>query len=119
MAIVKNLVALVEEGRIDVVAMLFKNIWGDEKGRFALFDRPAFIGEIALCWRARSILNSKGSPEHAYTWFVWRRNCGTAWRRRSGSANPKRSPQRTRPPRARLHDAEGPGPLQRRSRRDP
>ena len=73
MAIVKNLVALVEEGRIDVVAMLFKNIWGDEKGRFALFDRPAFIGEIALCWRARWILNSKGSPEHAYTWFVWRR----------------------------------------------
>jgi hypothetical protein len=72
-AIVKNLIALVEEGRIDVVAMLFKNIWGDEKGRFALFDRPAFIGEIALCWRARWILNSKGSLEHAYTWFVWRR----------------------------------------------
>jgi hypothetical protein len=71
-AIVKNLVALAEEGRIDFAAALFKNIWGDEKGRISLFTRPSFLGEITCCWRARWILGSKGSPEHAYSWFVWR-----------------------------------------------
>ena len=65
-AIVKNLVALAEEGRIDFAAALFKNIWGDEKGRISLFNRPSFLGEITCCWRARWIPESKGSPEHAY-----------------------------------------------------
>jgi hypothetical protein len=72
-AIVKNLVALAEDGRIDFAAMLFKNIWGDEKGRISLFNRLSFLGEIVCCWRARWILESKGSPEHAYAWYVWRR----------------------------------------------
>jgi hypothetical protein len=71
-AIVGNLVALAEEGRIDFAAALFKNIWGDEKGRISLFNRPSFLGEITCCWRARWIPESKGSPEHAYTWYVWR-----------------------------------------------
>jgi hypothetical protein len=71
-AIVRNLVALAEEGRIDFAAALFKNIWGDEKGRISLFTRSSFLGEITCCWRARWILESKGSPEHAYAWFVWR-----------------------------------------------
>ena len=72
-AIVKNLVALAEEGRIDFAAALFKNIWGDEKGRISLFNRPSFLGEITCCWRARWIPESKGSPEHAYAWYVWRK----------------------------------------------
>jgi hypothetical protein len=72
-AIVRNLVALAEEGRIDFATALFKNIWGDEKGRISLFTRPSFLGEITCCWRARWILGSKGSPEHAYAWFVWQR----------------------------------------------
>lgn len=71
-AIVKNLVALAEEGRIDFAAALFKSFWGDEKGRIAFFNRPSFLGEITCCWRARWILESKGSPEHAYAWYVWR-----------------------------------------------
>jgi hypothetical protein len=72
-AIVKNLVALAEEGRIDFAAALFKSFWGDEKGRVSLFNRPSFPGEITCCWRARWILESKGSPEHAYAWYVWRK----------------------------------------------
>jgi hypothetical protein len=63
-AIVKNLVALAEEGRIDFAAALFKSFWGDEKGRIAFFNRPSFLDEITCCWRARWILESKGSPEH-------------------------------------------------------
>jgi hypothetical protein len=71
--IIKNLVALVEEGRIDFTAALFKSFWGDEKGRISFFNRPSFLGEITCCWRARWILGSKGSPEHAYAWYVWRK----------------------------------------------
>jgi hypothetical protein len=71
-AIVRNVIALVEDGCIEFAAMLFKNIWGDEKGRISLFNRPSFLGEITCCWRARWIPESKGSPEHAYTWYVWR-----------------------------------------------
>jgi hypothetical protein len=65
-------VALAEDGCIDFGAMLFKNIWGDEKGRISLFNRPSFLGEITCCSRARWIPESKGSPEHAYTWHAWR-----------------------------------------------
>jgi hypothetical protein len=72
-AIVKNAIALAEDGRIEFAAMLFKNIWGDEKGRVSFFNRRSFVGEITCCWRARWILESKGSPEHAYAWYVWRR----------------------------------------------
>ena len=72
-AIVRNVIALAEDGRIEFAAMLFKNIWGDEKGRISFFNRPSFLGEIVCCWRARWILGSKGSPEHAYAWYVWRR----------------------------------------------
>jgi DNA (cytosine-5)-methyltransferase 1 len=72
-AIARNLVALVEEKRIDFAAMLFKTIWGDEKGRLSLFNRPSFLGEISCCWRVRWILESKGSPIHAYAWYVWRK----------------------------------------------
>ena len=71
-AIVKNLVALAEEGRIDFAVTLFKTIWGDEKGRISLFNRPSFLGEIACCWRVRWIPESKGSPQHAFSWYVWR-----------------------------------------------
>ncbi len=72
-AIVRNAIALAEGGRIDFAAALFKNIWGDEKGRVSLFNRPSFLGEITCCWRARWIPESKGSPEHAYAWYVWRK----------------------------------------------
>ena len=73
MAIVNNAVALVEAGRLGFTATLFKNIWGDEKGQIDLFNRPSFLGEVTCCWRARWVLGSKGSPEHVYTWYVWRR----------------------------------------------
>jgi hypothetical protein len=72
-AIVENLVALAEEGRIDFAAALFKSFWGDERGPVSLFNRPSFPGEITCCWRTRWILESKGSPEHAYAWYVWRK----------------------------------------------
>lgn len=73
MAIVRNLVALAEEGRIRFAVALFKNIWGDEPGRIDLFTRPSFLGEITCCWRAVWVEGSTGSPMHAYAWFVWGR----------------------------------------------
>ena len=87
-AIVRNVIALAEDGRIEFAAMLFKNIWGDEKGRISFFNRPSFLGEIVCCWRARWILGSKGSPEHAYAWYVWRREpkSGLALKVRVGEA---------------------------------
>ena len=72
-AIIENAIALVEEGRLEFVAALFKNIWGDETGRVSLFNRPSFLGEITCCWRALWVPGSKGSPEHAYAWYLWRR----------------------------------------------
>ena len=72
-AIVRNVIALADTGASSLLRMLFKNIWGDEKGRNSFFNRPSFLGEIVCCWRARWILGSKGSPEHACAWYVWRR----------------------------------------------
>jgi hypothetical protein len=72
-AIVRNLIALVEGQRIDFAAALFRSIWGAEPGRLPFLTRPSFYGEILCCWRARWIEGSKGSPMHAYTWYVWRR----------------------------------------------
>jgi hypothetical protein len=58
---------------VDLVAALFRSIWGAEPGRLAYFNRPSFCGEICCCWRPRWIATSEGSPMHAYTWYVWRR----------------------------------------------
>jgi hypothetical protein len=70
-AIVENMITLVEEGRIEFAAALFRAIWGAEPGRLSYFNRPSFYGEILCCWRARWIAGSKGSPMHAYAWYVW------------------------------------------------
>jgi hypothetical protein len=45
-AIVKNLIALVEGQHVDLVAALFKSIWGTEPGRLPYINRPSFYGEI-------------------------------------------------------------------------
>ena len=72
-AIVRNLVALVEGQHVDFVAALFKSIWGAEPGRLSFFNRPSFYGEVLCCWRPRWIPGSRGSPMHAYAWYVWRK----------------------------------------------
>jgi hypothetical protein len=72
-AIVRNLIDLVEGQRIDFAAALFRSIWGAEPGRLTYLTRPSFYGEILCCWRARWIEGSKGSPMHAYAWYVWRK----------------------------------------------
>jgi hypothetical protein len=71
-AIVSNLIALVEGRHVDLVAALFRSIWGSEPGRLAYLNRPSFYGEIACCWRCRWIEGSTGSPMHAYSWYIWR-----------------------------------------------
>jgi hypothetical protein len=73
-AIVKNLIALVEEQDVEFVAALFRSIWGAEPGRLPYLNRPSFYGEILCCWRPRWIAGSEGSPMHAYAWYVWRKN---------------------------------------------
>jgi hypothetical protein len=70
-AIVENAIGLVEGQQVDLVAMLFRSIWGGEPGRLPYFNRPSFHGEIACCWRPRWIAGTTGSPMHVYTWFVW------------------------------------------------
>jgi hypothetical protein len=72
-AIVRNLVALVEEQQVDFVAALFRSIWGAEPGRLPYLNRPSFFGEILCCWRPRWIPGTKKSPMHAYAWYVWRK----------------------------------------------
>ena len=72
-AIVKNLIALVEGQHVDLVAALFKSIWGTEPGRLPYINRPSFYGEILCCWCPRSIPGTKESPMDAYTWYVWRK----------------------------------------------
>ena len=71
MAIVTNSIGLVEEGRIDLAAMLFRSIWGAEPGRLPYLNRPSFLGEIVACWRARWIPGTQLTPMHAYSWFIW------------------------------------------------
>ncbi len=72
-AIVRNLIALVEEQNVEFVAALFRSIWGAEPGRLPFFNRPSFYGEILCCWRPRWIPGTKKSPMHAYAWYVWRK----------------------------------------------
>jgi hypothetical protein len=72
-AIVRNLIALVEEQNVDFVAALFRSIWGNEPGRLPYLNRPSFFGEILCCWRPRWIAGSQGGPMHAYAWYVWRK----------------------------------------------
>ena len=72
-AIVENSIGLVEEGQqVDLVAVLFRSIWGAEPGRLLYLNRPSFYGEICCCWPPRWIAGTTGSPMHAYTWYVWR-----------------------------------------------
>jgi hypothetical protein len=57
---------------VDLVAALFRSIWGAEPGRLPpYFNRSSFYGEILCCWRPRWIAGSEESPMHAYTWYVW------------------------------------------------
>jgi hypothetical protein len=72
-AIVQNLIALVEGQYVDLVAALFRTIWGAEPGRLPYLTRPSFHGEVLCCWRPRWIPGSEGSPMHAYAWYVWRK----------------------------------------------
>ena len=71
--IVKNMIALVEGQQVEFVAALFRSIWGAEPGRLPYLYRPSFYGEILCCWRPRWIVESEGSPMHAYAWYVWRK----------------------------------------------
>ena len=71
-AIVENLIALVERQHVELVATLFRSIWGAEPGRLPYLNRPSFYGEILCCWRPRWIPGSEGSPMHAYAWYIWR-----------------------------------------------
>jgi hypothetical protein len=48
-AIVKNLIALVEGEQVDLVAALFRSIWGAEPGRLPYLNRRPFYGEILCC----------------------------------------------------------------------
>jgi hypothetical protein len=72
-AIIKNLLGLVEGQDVNLVAALFRSIWGAEPGRLPFFNLASFYGEIGCCWRPRWIAESKGSPIHSYSWYVWRR----------------------------------------------
>jgi hypothetical protein len=72
-AIVRNLIALVEGQHVDLVAALFRSIWGAEPGRLPYLNRASFWGEILGCWRPRWIAGSDGSPMHSYAWYVWRK----------------------------------------------
>ena len=54
---------------MDLVAALFKSIWGAEPGRLPYINRPSFYGEIPPRW----FPVTKESPMHAYTWYVWRK----------------------------------------------
>jgi hypothetical protein len=72
-AIVKHLIALAGGQHVDLVAALFKSIWGAEPGRLPYINRPSFYGEILCCWCPRWIPGTKESPMHAYTWYVWRK----------------------------------------------
>jgi hypothetical protein len=85
-AIVQNLIELVEGEHVDLVAALFRSIWGAEPGRLPYLNRPSFCGEILCCWRPRWIAGSEGSPMHAYAWYVWRKThrIGPSWKVRIG-----------------------------------
>jgi DNA (cytosine-5)-methyltransferase 1 len=69
--IVKNLIALVEQGRLDFAAALFKSDWDNRKGRLGFFDRPSYVGAILCQWREIWIPGTEGSPYHEYSWFIW------------------------------------------------
>jgi hypothetical protein len=85
-AIVRNLIALVERQEVDLVAALFRSIWGAEPGRLPYLNRPSFHGEVLCCWRPRWIAGSEGSPMHAYTWYIWLKTSrnGPSWKVRIG-----------------------------------
>ena len=103
-AIVENLIALVEEQRVEFVAALFRSIWGAEPGRLSYLNRPSFYGEILCCWRPRWIPGSEGSPMHAYAWYVWRKDA-TEWPIAEGSRRQVRNdhgPVSSEPANARL-----------------
>jgi hypothetical protein len=61
MAIIKNSIALAEGGRVDFAAALFKNIWGDEKGRISLSPGRHFSAKLPVAgapdgsWEARGV----------------------------------------------------------------
>jgi hypothetical protein len=92
-AIVKNLIELVERQHVDLVAALFRSIWGAEPGRLPYLNRPSFHGEILCCWRARWIEGSEGSPMHAYAWYVWQKapRSGPSLKVRIGKAEAERT----------------------------
>jgi hypothetical protein len=91
--IVENLIALVEGQNVDVVATLFRSIWGAKPGRLRYLNRPSFHSEILCCWRPRWIKGSEGSPMHAYAWYVWRKTLrsGPSLKVRIGKAEAERT----------------------------
>ena len=99
-AVVENLIALVEEQRVELAAALFRSIWGAEPGRLPYLNRPSFYGEILCCWRPRWIPGSEGSPMHAYAWYVWRRapRSGPSLKVRVGGTKRSRPFQRSLEP---------------------
>ena len=54
-AIVRNLVALVEEQDVDFAAALFRSIWALSQDDWPYLNRPSFFDEILCCWRPRWI----------------------------------------------------------------
>lgn len=59
------------EERGGIVAMLLRKEYDAASGRVDLFTEKPFRAEIVLTSRPRWIADSKGSPRHNYSWFVW------------------------------------------------
>jgi hypothetical protein len=67
----KNALKITEKNK-RVVAFLLRNEWDCAATRTWLFqDNPAFSHKIVLTKRPRWIADTKISPRHNYSWFVW------------------------------------------------
>jgi hypothetical protein len=72
-AIVRNLVALVEGQHVDLVAALFRTIWGAEPGRLGLLQPAVVLRQNPLLLAPSMDRGDQESPMHAYAWYVWRK----------------------------------------------
>lgn len=61
------------------VALFLRNEFDCSKGRMDLFGLPPFHKKVVVTRRPRWIADSKGSPRHNYSWFVW------DWRHKAGN----------------------------------
>lgn len=62
----------IRTGRCRVMALLMRHEFDCGVGRVPIFGGcPEFAAKVVLTWRPRWIKDSKGSPRHNYSWFVW------------------------------------------------